>query len=134
VTRREEDIPEFAKPPNEVVIERKFDQDKSMFKAWIADDPSKMAGVADLDFKYFKVQGMIKDEDDKEGVMDILRKHMGRLKDIFINLSSYSAYPCVTVLDFSTFAAKTKIFDKHVNIGAVDIAFTATNFKAKDQA
>ena len=66
--------------------------------------------------------------------MDILRKNIGRLKDIFINLSSNSSYPCVTVLDFSTFAAKAKIFDKYVNIAAVDRAFIATNFKAKDQA
>lgn len=97
MTRREEEIPEFAKAASTTVVERKFNQDNSMFKNWIKDDPDKMSLIAETDFKYWKItEKMIKDEEDLLGVQELFKNNISKLKDIFANLASNSDWPCIT--------------------------------------
>lgn len=107
-----------------------------MFKNWIKDDPDKMSLIAETDFKYWKItEKMIKDEEDLLGVQELFKNNISKLKDIFANLASNSDWPCITQLDFGTYAEKAKIRDKKaVNMACVDRQFIATNFKEKGSA
>ena len=92
VTKREEDIPDFAKKNLSNIVVREYVKENSVFKAWIKDDPKNLPNIAEEDFKYWKVAGMIKDKDieDRNGVQQVIKENYKRLKDIFINIASKS--------------------------------------------
>jgi hypothetical protein len=55
VSKREEDIPDFAKESKSVKVERKFVRSKSVFKHWFPDDLSKLPVMAEGDIYFWKI-------------------------------------------------------------------------------
>ena len=58
----------------------------------------------------------------------MIQKYYEKLKNVYLKLQSHShSYPVVGVNDFTSFAQKTNILDKNLNLATLDRVFIATN-------
>ena len=114
------------------VVERSFNKDNSVFRAWRADLQSTLNNAFNEDIKLWKGYRFIKDEGERKETEDKMKKYFPILKDIFINLAARSSWPNIGSLDMCDFATKAKIVDNvNVNISAVDRTFIAANLKVE---
>ena len=114
------------------VVERSFNKDNSVFRAWRADAGSTLNNAFNEDIKLWKGYRFIKDELERKETEDKLKKYFPILKDIFINLAARSNWPNIGSLDMCSFGTDAKIVDNvNVNISAVDRTFIAANLKVE---
>ena len=133
VPKRTEEIPVFAKPMQSKVVTRNFNKDSSVFKPWRLDTAGTELQAFKEDIKLWKGYRFIKSEDDKEKTEAVLKKHFGKLKDVFQHLAANSVWPNIGSLDFCEFASKSKIMDNvTVNISTVDRTFIGATLKVAD--
>ena len=79
--------------------------------------------MLEQDLAYGKISRMTKKEEDAKAVKEMLMKYYMRIKNIFLHIASTSQYPCMGINDFTMFCNRSKLFDKALNLAAVDWAF-----------
>jgi hypothetical protein len=129
VPEREEDIPLFFKTMASKVVERQFNKEVSVFKAWRQDTPASLNQAFNEDIKHWKGYRFIKQDEERIETEGVLKKHFARLKHIFIHCCAGSSFPYLTSLDFADFAIKSKMPDNIVNLSTLDRTFIAANLK-----
>ena len=77
-----------------VVHQRVFNKEKSIFKPWIEDTEKTYDECTALDFKFWKVPRMLKNDPlDLEECQKLVLKHFEKLKHIYTILISDDEYP-----------------------------------------
>eukprot|EP00347_Sterkiella_histriomuscorum_P016550 403352766 len=106
VPKRQSDLNVFYKKKKKRRLNRYFNKDKSCFRYWRSDDEVLIGEMLNNDFKKMKYARMVRDAKD---------------------ITSRSAYPNISWLDFSYFCFDFNIPDKFCTISKIDMAFIATN-------
>ena len=65
----------------------------------------------EFEIKKWKVPRFVKDPDDYEACVKIIRKNLRLVTSIFINLISTSTFPNISWIDFSNFVSDCKLID-----------------------
>ena len=91
---------------------RTFQRDQSLFRNWKIDSPEDHEVCAELDFKYWKVPRICKDEVDLKLCEEYVIKYYGPLKEIYITLISDDEYPNIGWMPFVNFCKSCQIVDK----------------------
>ena len=111
---------------------RTFQKETSLFRNWRMDTPEDLEICAELDFKYWKVPRICKDESDLKLCEEYVIKYYSPLKEIYITLISDDEYPNIGWMPFVNFCKTCQIVDKVCNMSVVDRAFIATNVELED--
>ena len=89
----------------------------------------------DFEIKKWKVPRFIKDPEDYEACVKLLRTHLRQVTSIFINLIATSTYPNISWIDFSNFVSECKLVDgKNLQLSTIDRLFIATNFEVEQNS
>ena len=84
------------------------------------------------DFKYWKVNRFVKDQEDVKNIEQIVVNHIVQLKDIYITLICTSIYPNINWLEFTNFVKQCGILDHVTQISTIDRLFIATNVELEE--
>lgn len=109
------DLPNQVKTYNTVTEERKFDKNASVFKDWRENTDERLAACCEHDFAFWKLDRFVKNEEEREEILKIIRKHMGTLKTLHTYYAASSinpGYPSMSELEYSSFLKKLKLTDK----------------------
>lgn len=92
---REDEIPIFENVNKFKVNTRVFKKDTSVFKEFKEDTAASLQQMVNEDQKNWKISRFIKDKDeaDRERVEKIFQKNFMRIKRVFTNEISHSAFP-----------------------------------------
>lgn len=108
-------------------VEEPFDRDKSVFKPWLKDTPISLNNALTNDLMYWKGPKFIKDPEDLERVIDLIRKNYTQLKNIYHTLIGGDSYPSIGMNEFTSFAKVSGILDGSIPFATVDRMFIAVN-------
>lgn len=86
-----------------------------------------------FDLGYWKAARVVRDPDDFRNCTDLIERHFGQLKHIFINLISNDNYPHIGWLEFVSFCGAVDILDDTLPRATVDLLFVATKARDKDK-
>ena len=92
-------------------VDRVFDKDKSIFKDWKLDKP-KLIQEGFLDeISHWNVLNFVKDENEVEQIVELMKKHCEFLKTLFIIKSSASNFPVIRWLAYESMVKEWNIID-----------------------
>jgi hypothetical protein len=83
--------------------------------------------MLEQDLAYGKISRMTKNKEDAKAVKEVLMKYYMRIKNIFLHIASTSEYPCMGLNDLTALCSRSLLFDKALNMAAMDRAFIYTN-------
>lgn len=90
IPERQEEIPIEFKTMQSKVVERSFDKEVSVFKAWRKDTPAILTQAFNEDIKRWKGYRFIKQDEDRMETEQVMKKHFAKLKDVFVHCTSLS--------------------------------------------
>ena len=106
-------------------VERTFDRSKSVFKEWKIDRPKAIEQGLLEEIEYWNVANFVKDENEVQEIIEVMKQHAVFLKTMFTIRSAASAYPAIRWLSYAPMIADLDIFDNNFDMGAVDRVFIA---------
>jgi hypothetical protein len=83
-----------------------------VFKLWNKESAVKIKESVDTDCSLWKLSKFIKakgEEGEIEACKNLILKHNIMLKEIFINLTSASSFPAITMMTISNWVTKSQI-------------------------
>lgn len=105
-----------------------------MFKDWNEDTPKIIGDCIAHDFKFWKVPRFIRDLDVQLRVVEIVKTHFEKLKEIFIcAVAAAGESADLKKIKFYKMMLKSGVADKKLTTGIIDGYFIATNFEAIEQ-
>ena len=126
-------IPPVEKMIKKVKEIRHFNLKSSVFNKFIQDDEAILDRAFELDNELSKMPKFVKDKDDLNKSMKVLRKHYPNLKNQFISqIANPKSYPVIDWLDFVDACNHWDIIDKNLTATDIDRIFIATNFEEED--
>lgn len=84
-----------------------------------------------MDKELWKIERLIKDEDDMQMCINILSTNMNLLINIFKTIISQSNYPQISWNDFTLFGNQLNLFDTQFGLSTFDRLFITTNVSSK---
>ena len=112
---------------------RKFWRPNSVFAGFVEDTSKGLDKGFELDRQYMKIPKFIKDPEEANDVMRVLRKYFPQLKDQFLSqIANPKFYPVVGWLDYGNACTQWQIVDKNLTSTDIDRTFIAVNFEEVD--
>ena len=109
-----------------------FVKELSIFKPWKEDNDRTYEECWTMDFKYWKVDKICKDEYELKKCQEIIQRHYPILKQIYTTLISSVEYPCIGWMKFCSFCKECKLVDKVTPFSVIDRLFVAANYEIVD--
>lgn len=75
----------------------------NVFADWRMDNDEILENLLENDFKYWKINRLVKDPTDLENIENLFKKNIRQLKHIYLTLISTSNFPSLTWLDFANY-------------------------------
>mmetsp|Transcript_4014 Transcript_4014/g.5330 ORF Transcript_4014/g.5330 Transcript_4014/m.5330 type:complete len:177 (-) Transcript_4014:1161-1691(-) len=130
VGKRLMDIETVHVAKNDDDIEPVFMKDRSVFKDYREDTHGFLERCFEQDFEFSKIPRTMKKgsnaEKELKEIKELLFENYVRIHNIFDFYSGSSAYPTLSMNDFTSFANTTKILDGEViNLAALDLILVA---------
>ena len=94
------------------VVTRSFTKESSVWKDWREDTPQQIKDSMEHDLKLWNISRLIKTEEERFAVEEVVRSHAATLKNVFIQAASRGSFPYCGWQDFSTFCQRANIPDK----------------------
>ena len=111
---------------------RVFSKNRSAFRAWIEDDEEILEECTRLDWQWWKIPRLCKDQADLKRCEELVRQHYSELKHIFTALISNVEFPNIGWLAFAQYVEKIHLIDRSCTMSVVDSVFIATNYEVED--
>ena len=116
-----------------IILQRKFVKEASVFAQWRQDDAGIIKNCLAHDSKYWKINRFIREKEEQDQVIEIVKKHFLFLKNTHLYLCSKSQFPAISMNDFTAFSRLANFYDKNVLQSTIDRLFIASNFEVIDQ-
>jgi len=131
VSKRLEDFEYVHEAKDGEEEEAVFMKDRSVFKDYREDTQSFLLKCFESDFEFGKIPRTVKKGTDFDQevakIKELLFEHYVRIINIFTFYSGSSAYPTISMNDFTSFANTTKILDQeYIGLAALDLILVAT--------
>lgn len=124
IKRRDEDPPAQAKQMKTSLVQRSFSKQNSVFNNWKEDTDEIVQNAMIHDTKLWSLNRFVKDEEEREKVVDVVKLNAAVLKNAHIQASSRGDFPYVQWGDFRAFCERAGVIDKKNCPGsAVDRVF-----------
>ena len=104
---------------------REFVKENSVFKEWRLDRSKKISEGFMHEISYWKVANFIKDSEEVEAIIKLLKNNIEFLKTVFIIRSAQSHFPVIKWLNYSMLINDLNLYDPHFEPSAVDRIFIA---------
>ena len=100
-----------------------------MFYNFTEDTDDHLRQMLEQDLNYGKFSIMIRKEEDKIAVKEVLLQYYLQIKNIFLHIASTSQYPCISSSDYMAFCKRSKIIDNEViSAATLERTLSQTNF------
>ena len=97
-------------------IERVFEKEKSVFKDWKLDKEDKVVeGFLD-EVQYWRISGVVKEEEECAEIRDYLTGECVFLKTIFVVRSALSSYPVISRANYENMIKDFEILDNNFDL------------------
>jgi hypothetical protein len=75
------------------VVTRSFTKESSVWKDWREDTPQQIKDSMEHDLKLWNISRLIKTEEERFAVEEVVRSHAATLKNVFIQAASRGSFP-----------------------------------------
>lgn len=130
---RVEEVPQYSSTNKLTFVERQFKKETSVFAPWVEDNPKLLEKCCDMDFKYWRIPNMVKNDEDRAQLEKLVRDNFSLIKNNFLYAASLSSFPFVTPNEVYTFAKQVQLLDKVINVSILGILFEAADFSTDAQ-
>ena len=90
-----------------------------------------MNNCLDNDSLYWKINNVVKDDQDYKECIQLFKDNMSFLKDVYLDLQSNSIYPFITMIELGTMCQRAKLIDDRLKFANIDLLYYSSYEKAK---
>jgi hypothetical protein len=90
-----------SKPLAKATFQRVFKKESSVFATWVHDTPQLIQTCLQHDFRYWKLDRIVKSEDEQMQIKNLVKQYFLEIKEVFIGcLAESEEYPSIPEFDY----------------------------------
>jgi hypothetical protein len=111
---------------------RQFQHRLSVFAPWKPDNSAILTRCAETDWLAMNLGKYLKNEEEKESLMKVIKKHMAYLKEVHLDLVCESDIaPFVSFLDFVNFTHDCKFVSDGIKQASIELIYVQVDTNNK---